>query len=176
MSNALMYGVACGVAVGLVICVVVFKWFNKDGKIKTQYDEMQEKARGKAYMYGFWAILICEAVLAILSLGDVKLPFSGYTLHFLVIMIGVLVQASYSVWHDAYKGMNTNTHRFAVFCVFISLFNFFPAVMAIINGNMYVDGQLQLPFINLICGTMFIVIGLEILIKRIVDKTEPEEE
>ena len=176
MNNARMTGAAVGVAVGLVICVLVFRWFNKDKSILTKYDEMQEKVRGKAYMYGFFAMLICEALLALLAMGDVKLPADGPLVHFSVIFIGVMVQASYSIWNNAYKGMNTNVNRFAVFCVIISLFNFVPAIVAIASGNMLVDGQLQFPFINLLCGMMFIIIGLEILIKRIVDKTAPDEE
>ena len=176
MGNGMMYGAAIGVAVGLIICVIVFKWFNKDHKVKTQYDEMQEKERGNAYKYAFWAALICEAVLAVISMGDVELPFSGVAVHFLVIFVSVIVQASYSIWHNAYRGMNTNTARFAVFAVIISIINFIPPVMAIAAGEFVVDGKLQTPFINLLCGLMFIIIGLEILIKRVVDKTAPEEE
>jgi len=176
MNNARMTGAAVGVAIGLVICVLVFRWFNKDKSVRTKYDEMQEQVRGKAYMYAFWAALICEALLALLAMGDVKLPFDGSTTHFLVIFITVMVQASYSIWNNAYKGMNTNVSRFAVFCVIISIFNFVPAIIAIASGNMLVDGQLQFPFINLLCGLMFVIIGLEILIKRIVDKTAPNEE
>ena len=33
-------GLVMGIVVGLIICVVLFKFFNKDNKIKTKYDEI----------------------------------------------------------------------------------------------------------------------------------------
>ena len=65
--NARSAGLAIGLFVGLIICVVIFKYWNKDGKIKTQYDEMQELVRGRAYKYAFWTLVAFEAIMCILS-------------------------------------------------------------------------------------------------------------
>ena len=45
MSEKAAMGVVFGIMVGLVICVGLFKFANKDNKIKSQYDERQEKYR-----------------------------------------------------------------------------------------------------------------------------------
>ena len=34
-----MIGIAVGIMIGLIICLILYKLMNKDGKIKTQYDE-----------------------------------------------------------------------------------------------------------------------------------------
>ena len=63
-------GLSLGIIVGLIICIFVFKFANKDKKILTKYDERQQVARGKAYMYGFWAMMIATAVAMLLSLSS----------------------------------------------------------------------------------------------------------
>ncbi len=46
-------GYAIGIVVGIVVTLFLIRIWNKDGRMKTRYDEMQEKIRGKSYMYGF---------------------------------------------------------------------------------------------------------------------------
>ena len=174
MNSARQMGIAIGIVVGIIIVMIVLKAINKDGKMRTEYDEMQEKARGKAYMYAFWAIAIYECIMMLLTSGT-SLPVDGFVVHFGAVIVGVLVQASYSIWHDAYIGLNTNPAKFAVFAVIISLFNFGISIPAIVKGNMVENGVLQMPAANLLCGILFIVIGIEIFIKMVADKSRTEE-
>ena len=175
MTNWRMTGIASGIIIGLLICIVLFKFFNKDGKMTTKYDEMQEIIRGKAYKYGFWTFCICEGICAVLSTSENPLPINGFSLHFLTIIIGVMVQVTYSIWNGAYIGLNTNTGRFAAVSIVISLVNFAAAFAAISRGEMYQNGQLQDSFMNLLCAVMFIIIGIELLIKRVWDNTAKED-
>ena len=176
MLHAKSFGIGIGIIVGLIICIFVIKALNKDGKFKTEYDEMQQLSRGKGYKYGFWSILAYEALMCVLTSDEAfVLPFSNFDLHFIAVMVGVLVQVTYCIWANAYIGLNTNPGRFAAFCVGISIFNFVIAFAAIANGNMVTDGKLQDPFMNLIVGILFIIIGVELFIKHIVDGTAKEE-
>ena len=173
--NVTMIATATGVVVGLIICAVIFKLMNKDGKMKTKYDEMQEIERGRGYKYGFWAIMIYEALMCVLTSGDLVLPFDGFTLHFCGILVGVVVQASYCIWNNAYIGLNTNGGRFAIFSVIIALCNFLLAGIAIAGGRMIVDGQLTSSFTNLLIGVLFIVIGIELFLKNMTDANRKED-
>ena len=173
--NAKMMIIAIGVIVGLVISIFVLKSINKDGKVKSEYDEMQKLARGKAYQYGFWTMVACEVLLCVLTSGDLCLPFDGYSLHFTVIIIGVLVQVSFCIWNDAYVGLNNSKSRLAVVSIIVALINFVFAGLHIAHGTMLVDNELQFPFINLLVGLMFIVIGLELLIKKVADNGQKED-
>ncbi len=175
MFNAHQTGLAIGIAIGLIITVIVLKLVNKDGKMRTEYDEMQKIARGEAYRYGFWAFAICECILLLLTSGKATLPAEPFVLHFGVILVGVIVQVSYSIWHNAYIGLNTNPGKFAVFAVIISAFNFFIGIMAIVRGGMVVDGMLQAPAVNILCGVLFIIIGVEIFLKMEADRNKKEE-
>lgn len=176
MLHAKSFGIGIGIMVGIIISIFVIKAINKDGKFKTKYDEMQQIARGKAYKYGFWSILAYEALMCVLTSDDFfVLPFNNFTLHFTAVMVGVLVQVTYCIWNNAYIGLNTTPGRFAAFCIGIAIFNFVIAFAAIANGNMFAEGKLQEPFMNLIVGVLFIIIGVELFIKRVVDGTAKEE-
>ncbi len=174
-NNGKMLGVGIGIIAGLIISFFVLKAINKDGKVKTEYDEMQKLIRGKAYMYAFWAVIACEGLLCFLTSGSFSLPLDGYTLHFMVILVGVLVQVSYCIWNDAYIGLNNSMGRFAAVSIIISLVNFAFAGFSIAEGTMVKDGVLQSTSINLLVAVLFIVIGLEILIKKIADNGQKED-
>ena len=167
-------GLAVGIVVGLIICVFVFRFMNRDKGVRTRYDEKQEIERGKGYKWGFYALAICEAAQALLSTSGIKLPLEAASLHFLAIVIGVMVQVMYCIWHDAYVGLNTNMGRFALVAIVVAGFNFAVAIFAIVNGSMMADGMLKGPFINLLCGLMFVVIGVELLLKKRADAAEEE--
>ena len=164
-----MIGIIIGIIIGLLICLVIFRFFNKDGKMKTQYDEMQELIRGRGYKYSFFTILICEAALIPLSVGGVRLPLNAACLHFAIIFIGVVVQATYCIFHDAYVGLNTNMKRFMLVMVIAAVINFASAFAAIAGREMIIDGQLQAPFINLLCGLLLVILAIELFIKKMID-------
>ena len=71
--------------------------------------------------------------------------------------------------------LSANFVNIALVAVLAGGINFAVAVMAIIKGNMIEDGMLQTPFVNLICGLMFVVVGVEMLLKKRVDAAAEEE-
>ncbi len=163
-------GLAIGVALGLVVAIIILKAINKDGKMITKYDEMQEKARGKAYKYAFWTVIGLEAIMAIIRSGVDEIPIEDLLVHFIIIVLGIMVQVTYAIWHDAYVGINTNPQKYAIFAILISVINLFFGGMAIASGRMIVDGVLRFPFGNIICGLIFVIIGVEVFIKNYIDK------
>ena len=174
-STASMIGLAIGITVGLIICIFVFRYMNKDKKMATKYDEMQEIVRGRAYKYSFWVLLILIAILACLEVGGIELPMEKLVLYFILIFISVLVQTGYCIWNDAYIGINTNVRRFVIVAVVISIINLFSAFAAFKTGNMMVDGKLQTPFVNFLCAVLFLIIGIEVFIKYASDKRASED-
>ena len=173
-SIAYNSGVAIGIMFGLVLCIFIFRAINKDKHLMTKYDEMQEKVRGKAYCYAFWTICAFEAMMCVFHTEDSVLPFNNMVIHFIPLMAGILVQIGYCVWNDAYVGLNTNMKRFAIFAVVISLVNFAVAFGAYKSGSLFTDGKLQSPFINLLCGFLFIFVAVLGMIKHLAGAREEE--
>ena len=104
-------GVAAGIVVGLIVAIALFAIANNNRKIKTEYDERQQKVRGDAYRYAFYTVIICEVILFILAFGEISLPVPAYVLHFAGMIAGVLVLSGYCIWKDAYWGLNNNRRR-----------------------------------------------------------------
>ena len=147
-NEARMFGVATGVAVGLVLALIIVRTVNRDRKLRTEYDEMQKLARGQAYKYAFYAVMIYEALVCWLSMG-IELPAEQSVIHFFGIFVGITVQACYCIWKDAYIGLNTNLKRYIILV-----------------------GKFQLQTINLLCGLMFAAIGAVGLAKKLADREE----
>ena len=75
-NDARMLGAVVGAIVALVIVIIIRKFIlNKE--MTTQYDEMQKQIRGEAYKYAFFAMIIFEALVVILTLGVELLTASG---------------------------------------------------------------------------------------------------
>lgn len=167
-------GLAVGLFVGIVISIVIIRMINKDGKFKTKYDEMQEIARGKAYKYAFWTLVCFEVLCIIIDALGIQLSLKGYTLQFIGVIIAVMVQVSYSIWNNAYIGLNTNPLRFAIFSVVIGIFNLLIGIGSIIRVGFIVNGTVTETFVNLIVAVCFMIIGAELYIKSNRDRAELE--
>ncbi len=165
---------AAGVIVGLLIALILLRYMNRDHKVRTEYDEMQKSLRNKGYMYGFYTVLIFEALLC-LAPSSVRIPAEPIVVHFLPIFLGVTVHACYCIWKGAYVGLNTNRKRYLIVAVAASLINFLSFFMAWKGGGLAVDGVLQAPFVNLLCAVMFAVLGVVALLRRSAEREESEE-
>ncbi len=170
------YAWIAGIIVGIVVAVfAVLRFMNKDGAIKTKYDERQQKARGKAYKWGMWSMVITLAVMMLIEMEGAIMSSLGAMSYFIPIIMGIVVQVSYSIFADAYVGLNTNMTRYIVIMIVISAFNLFVGVMAIVHGQMLMNGQLAGAFSNLCVGIMFIVVAIELIIKKMIDGREERD-
>lgn len=161
-------GVLVGVLVGLLLVVVFMKAINRDGKIKTEYDERQKEARGKGYMYGFWAIIIANALLFTFS-NSFDMTVLGSTVYFMPILVGVIVQVTYCIFKDAYVGLNNNMTRFVIIMSIVTVFNLFVGVKAYLDGELIKQGTVSSAFVNVLCGGIFLILTIELGIKKILD-------
>ncbi|MCR5651393.1 MAG: hypothetical protein K6F86_09465 [Lachnospiraceae bacterium] len=162
-------GMAAGLVAGLIICVILFRYMNKDKKILTKYDERQEMARGRAYKYGFWASMATAAVVMITDVAEISLA-SSFTKYFFIMFVGILVQVTYSIFNDAYLGINTNKKRLMIICIIAGLCNLLGVVGNIKGGTFIVNGVVSDAGTNLLCCILMVVIGIELLIKDSMDR------
>ena len=77
-------GLAFGIAVGLLICVILFRYMNRDKKLRTKYDERQEAVRGKGYTFGFWGCMAGAALVMILDCGGFEIA-NRFVMDFFII-------------------------------------------------------------------------------------------
>ena len=60
-------GIAMGIALGLVICFIIFKYANNNHKVRTEYDERQRVIRNKGYKIAFYTALILNAFPVVMT-------------------------------------------------------------------------------------------------------------
>ncbi|MCR4604521.1 MAG: hypothetical protein K5639_00805 [Eubacterium sp.] len=163
---------AGGIIVGLLIAAVIMKVANKDGKMKTEYDERQKIVRGKSYMLSFYGVVITNAIFMMLQLSDVDLSVLGMEVFFIPIFVGILIHVSYSIFNDGYFGMNNNTSKYMIFMAFIAVINIACGIMPWADEGLIQDGKIYPNFANLLMGILFLVIAIEMIIKKAMDKGE----
>ena len=169
-------GVAVGIVVGLILCVILFKVANTNNKTKTEYDERQKLVRGKAYMYAFYTLVAFEVIMMCVSMSGVLIPVADYVLHMAGLLISIIVMCGYCIWKDVYWGLNNDPKKYAVIFVVALLINILAAAMGIAGGNLMENGQIGFPMINLMVAVMMVIVLIEMLIKRIVDNGRSREE
>ncbi len=173
MNSYRAIGFLFGITFGVIVSIFILRAFNKNRSIRTEYDEMQKQARGEAYMYGFYAMILFE-FLTMLTEFFQPIPAEPLVIHFTAIMIGVTVQAVYSIMHDAFIGLNTQKNRYLIIMAVIAVINFAVAFAAFKDGRMIENGVLMAPFCNLMVGIAFLIIGLAGWIRTTEGKEEKE--
>ena len=169
-------GVVVGVMVGLILAGIFLRVANKDNKMRTAYDERQKEIRGNGYRYGFYTLMIYDALLIALEMGEISLPVELYQLIFVGIVLAGMVLAGYTIWKGAYWGQNNNRRRYALIFLAIGLLNAIPVIGAVKGGELIRDGKFQSPLLNLICLVMLVVLGVLLLLREFLDQKETGEE
>ena len=170
-------GLAIGIVVGLIACVFIFRYANKDHKIKSEYDERQKLIKGRGYMYGFYTVMIYEAIMMCFMVGGYPdLPLQHYIWHAIGIYLGVAVVCVHAIWNRAYWGLNNDHKKYIMVFVACFVLNLLPVIGTIRSGVKVVDGYLDLPFVNIICVAFFLVIAVVAIIREITDARQSEED
>ncbi len=95
-------GFIVGLMISAVLIVIIFKVSNKDGRVRTEYDERQQAVRGKAYMAAFYTGALAEILIMCLLMTGIELPVEPYALVFAGIMASCTVLAGYCIWIVVY--------------------------------------------------------------------------
>ena len=171
-----MAGLVTGILIGLIACIFLIKFMNKDNKLKTKYDERQEAVRGKGYMFGFWGCLIGACLVMVADCGGFAIA-NRFVMDFFIVFIGIITQVTYCIWNDGYYGINTNKKRFYIISIAVALVNLLAVFGNIKSGQFIVEEVVQDAGVNLLCFILFLVIGVELIVKEVIDKrTETVEE
>ena len=160
-----------GIIVGIAIALAVIKGLNKDHKVRTKYDERQLRARGDAYRYGFFVTIFACVLFMVLEAAGF-LEVLGYSSYFIAILIGIITQFTYSIFHDAYIGLNTNMKKYLIFMSIVGAINLAAGIIPMVHGEFMEDGKFGTGFMNLLCGGMFLILAGELAVKKMLDKKE----
>ncbi len=172
MNAAKLTGVFVGAFIGIVLVFAILKLTKTDKSNKCKYDERQQQVRGKAYQYGFFSMMGMCALNMVLDAGEIKLPLNTITTQFLPIFVGVAVYVGYCIMKDSYFALNENRKAILITFFGVGAINIFSGMMQIKDSAQVVNGMTRYNCVNLLCGILFVVIFILLLIKGVMDKRE----
>ncbi len=168
-------GIASGIVIGIIICILIFKYANTNHISKTDYDERQQEVRGRGYKAAFYTAMIFEAVMLVLYYGNLPLPFEPYMTHAAAIYISCTVLCCYLIWNGAYWGLNNNRKRYYIILAVTLVLNAIPVIGAGTHGELLENGKLSSVWISLFALVMLVVIGIVMLLRNYLDRKAGEE-
>ena len=154
----------------MVLLVNVLKNDKNGTNGSSQYDERQLLIQGKAYKYAFFTLVSYHLVIGMLTM-ILKIDFATTYVYMLIgLCVGVIVYVTYSLFHDAYIGMDESKNLSAGVAFFVGVCNAGSALFEL--DKMFVDGILQPEFGRLVIGLTAFYIGIILVVKKQMDKKE----
>ena len=175
MNTSYIFGVLAGAVVAIVIVVVIAllikKLGNSNDGFKAEYDERQNAARGKAFGYAFYAMLIAVGIELVYHVAcpDGFLTLNPMYFDISTLFFGLLVYASVAIWKNAYIGINQTFKRSVILLLIIAAFNLVIGYINHENGS-------QSGFVNILLGGLIIVICIEMAIKHYLESKNPDDD
>ena len=123
----------------------------KEVRKMNDYDERQILARGRAFMWGFFSLMIC---LMVYGLTDMLIEPWCDTLTgcIICICVSLIVFAVICIRQDAFAGIGQKRKRNLTVLLVLTAANLFFGVSHIIDGDLLRDGVLSFRSVSLIVG------------------------
>ena len=168
-------GVFVGLAAGLLAGLAFIKFLFKKKVLDMHFDERQERARGKAFQYGFFTLLIAAYAYGIsdVLLGRWCDVLTGVTL---CIALALCVFAVTCILKDAYLSLRERPRQVMTMFALLSALNLGVGVMQGLHGDLMEDGVLTIRAVNPIIGFATLVILIVYIVKYFLRNREEEAE
>ena len=169
-SLGYIFGLLVGILVGVGVIALLFKLKVMD----LTFDERQERARGQAYKYGFWTLVIC---LLLYGFSDMALGrWCDVITGVMLCLAGALVVfASVCIVKDAYLSLKEKPRQVMTLLTVISILNLGIGFMNWKHGQVVKDGVLTYSAVNGICGVMILTILVVYVVNYLLAKREAGE-
>ena len=152
-------GMLCGLTVGILAGLLFVAFLFKKKILDMHFDERQERARGKAFQYGFFTMIISTYFYAVsdIMLGHWCDAMVGVSL---CIALAICVFAITCILKDAYLSLREKPKQIITAFAILSAVNLGFGAMSLLDGTLTEDGVLTFWAVNPIAGvlTLFILI------------------
>ena len=175
MKIGILLGVFTGLIIGGLLLVFILKMTKKDHSLKCKFDERQELVRGVGFKYAFFTLLVYNFLSAML--GDLvfeKPIMDNATILMLGAILSIMVYAIYCIWNEGYLSLNENPRRIMVAFTVLGVINIVFGMHSIFEKELIENGILTFHCINLVVGTILLVIVSVLALKRALNKKEDE--
>ncbi len=168
-------GVFVGLAAGLLAGLAFIMSLFKKKVLDMHFDERQERARGKAFQYGFFTLLIAAYAYGIsdVLLGRWCDVLTGVTL---CIALALCVFAVTCILKDAYLSLREKPRTVMTMFALLSTINLLFGGMYALSGDLVEDGVLTFRAVNPIIGAAILVILIVYIVNYLLRPRDEEAE
>lgn len=164
-------GISVGILAGLFVIVLLFK----KKVLDMHFDERQERARGKAFQYGFFTLII-----TIYAYGVSDVMFGRWcdvlTGGAICLAISLCVFAVTCILKDAYLSLREKPRTVMTMFALISAVNLGLGGMYAFSGDLLENGVLTFRAVNPILGLATLVILVVYIVNYLLRSREEEAE
>lgn len=166
----LVFGFFIGILAGILALAMLFK----KKVLNMEFDERQERARGKAFQYSFFTLLVCLYVYGVsdMALGRWCDSLAGVTI---CIAISMAVFAITCILKDAYLSLKEKPRRIMVLFTLITAANLAFGGMSLHSGQLMEGGILTFRSANLILGFATLLILIVYIVNFLLSSREEAE-
>lgn len=167
----IMVGLLVGFAAGLLVVMLLFKKRILD----CTFDERQERARGVAFKYGFFALMFSIILYGMLdmALGRWCDAMAGASL---CMCVGILVFSVTCIVKDAYLSLREEPRYVITLFAVISALNIVLGGIHICGGDLVEDGVLTFRCTNLAIGITTAMVLVVYIVNFLLRSRETEAE
>ena len=168
-------GVFVGLAAGLLAGLAFIKFLFKKKVLDMHFDERQERARGKAFQYGFFTLLVTTYAygLSDMVLGRWCDVLAGVTI---CLAVSLCVFAVTCILKDAYLSLREKPRTVMTFFALLSAVNLGFGGMYALSGDLVEDGVLTFRAVNPIIGAAILVILIVYIVNYLLRPRDEEAE
>lgn len=166
-------GIVVGLLVGLAAGIVLVALLFRKRVLDCTFDERQERARGVAFKYGFFAMMFAMILYGLLDilLGRWCDAMAGATL---CLCVGILVFAITCILKDAYLSLREKPRYIMTLFAVMSVVNIAFGAVHILDGDMVEGGILTFRCTNLVVGLMTTVVLAVYIVNYLLRDREAE--
>ena len=165
-----VFGLTVGLAVGIGVVVLLFR----KKVLDMTFDERQERARGKAFQYGFFTLAGCIVAYGLLDCAGFRWC-DTLTGCIICLCMGLTVFAITCILNDAYLSLKEQPGKVVTALVVTAFVNLAIGAGYLIHGKFVEDGILTIRSVNLICGIMVLVVLVVYAVNRLLAQREETE-
>lgn len=167
----LALGISAGILAGLLVVALLFK----KKVLDMHFDERQERARGKAFQYGFLTLITAVYAYGVsdIALGRWCDVLTGVTI---CLAVSLCVFAVTCILKDAYLSLREKPRTVMTMFVLMSAVNLGFGVLYALSGDLVEDGVLTFRAVNPIIGVVTLVILIVYTVNHLLRDREEEAE
>ena len=168
-------GIAVGLAAGILAGLVFVAFLFKKKVLDMHFDERQERARGKAFQYGFFTLLISAYVYGVsdMLLGRWCDVVAGVTF---CVALALCVFAITCILKDAYLSLREKPRTVMTMFALMTVINLGLGGMYAYSGDLIEDGVLTFRAVNPIVGFATLVILIVYIVNYLLRSRDEEAE